>query len=418
MLDRTLDSPRVSAPSRRSVTGLARKVFARLALGTLSALAILGTVVAPVRANDLSDLPCTAGDVEIVGNGIVINEPCVCPPGGVFNATVQFTVRNNTSTTRYCISLHLVPDGAVVPTEIDVVLRDASGNSNAPGKSGNAKFKDTVMYGTIPNYPCNAGVVCFGQAGVVRGKCAPGTCTTISWGTSPGGSGCTTADQSPPGGQCRHQQVCIVGFGARLSCIENCSVTCGSSSTLRACVDGPADRGPYTLVLAGSDGSSQTQSAYGDASGATCLNFTVNPTQSPATTYTLTVVDKAGCTRTATATVNVASATPTITPPANSGCNGVLVYTAAVSGFTGCNFTWTVDGQAMATFAAGGAADDARIARVSGSGNSTFSFRALDNVCHAIRVVASCASGSQTPCSGSASTTAKQCAAGGGTCTP
>src|SRR5205823_1877767 len=111
------------------------------------------------------------------------------------------------------------------------------------------------------------------------GKCLPGTCTTISWNTSPTASGCTIADQSPPGGQCRHQQVCVVGFGARLSCIANCSVTCGESSTLHACVDGPANRGPYSFVVTGSDGSSQTQSAYGDASGSTCLDFTVSPAQ-------------------------------------------------------------------------------------------------------------------------------------------
>ena len=72
------------------------------------------------------------------------------------------------------------------------------------------------MYGTIPNFPCNTGLVCFGSAGVVRGKCAPGTCTTISWNTSNGSAGCTTADQNPPGGQCRHQQVCVIGFGATL----------------------------------------------------------------------------------------------------------------------------------------------------------------------------------------------------------
>src|SRR5215475_6555488 len=127
-------------------------------------------------ANDLSDSPCTAGDVEIVGSGIVINEPCVCTPTGKFNATVQFTVRNNTSTGRYCIALHLVPDGQVLTSPYDVVLRDANGNSLAPGKSGNAKYKDTVMYGTITDYPCNAGVACFGQAGIVRGKCSPGQC--------------------------------------------------------------------------------------------------------------------------------------------------------------------------------------------------------------------------------------------------
>src|SRR5262245_13540741 len=112
----------------------------------LPLLALVFSVAGSVpsaQANDLSDSPCTAEDVEIIGSGIVINEPCTCPPGGTFTATVQFTVRNNTSTNRYCIALHLVPDGAVLNTPTDVVLKDASGKSTAPGKSGGEKFHDT-----------------------------------------------------------------------------------------------------------------------------------------------------------------------------------------------------------------------------------------------------------------------------------
>ncbi|HET9325918.1 MAG TPA: hypothetical protein VFQ05_04030 [Candidatus Eisenbacteria bacterium] len=380
-----------------------------LAFHTLVALAmLLGQIPGNAFANDLSTLPCTAEDVEIVGSGIVINEPCSCTPGSTFNATVQFTVRNNTSTGRYCISLHLIPDGVVLTQPVDVVLRDINGVSTAPGKSGGARYKDTIMYGTIPNYPCNAGITCFGSAGVVRGKCSPGECTTVSWNTSNGAATCTVADQSPPGGQCRHQQVCVIGYGATLQCTANCNVSCGNSATLRACVVGPMDRGPYQMTLVGDDGSSATQSTFGDASGTACLNFTVNPTKSPTTTYTLTVTDKNGCTRTATASVGVTPTTATITPPANPGCNGVLVYTASVSGQT-CSFTWTVDGQSLATFLAGGGADDARVARVSGTGSTTFAFRALDGACHTIGVTASCPNGNQTPCTATASTKVKQC---------
>jgi len=387
-----------------------------LPLITWVSLTLAGNVPS-ARANDLSDSPCTAEDVEIVGSGIVINEPCTCPPGGTFTASVQFTVRNNTSTNRYCIALHLVPDGVVLSTPTDVVLKDASGKSTAPGKSGGEKYHDTVMYGTIPNFPCNAGVVCFGQSGVVRGKCAPMSCTTVSWNTSTGAANCTTADETPPGGQCRHQQVCIVGFGASLSCTANCNVTCGGSSTLRACVTAPASRGPFTMTVAGSDGSTQTQSTFGDASGSACLSFTVNPTLSPTTTYTLTVTDKNGCTRTATASVGVTPSTLTITPSTTPACNGVLVYTASVTGQTGCSFTWTVDGGTMTAFAAAGGSDDARIARVSGTSNNTFSFRALDNACHTIRATASCSNGTQTPCTASASVTAKQCVSATNGCT-
>ena len=386
-----------------------------VAVLAIAALTLLSGI-RPAAANDLSDSPCTAGDVEIVGTGVVVNEPCTCPPGGTFNSSIQFTVRNNTSTPRYCISLHLVPDGSVVTEPIDLVLHDAGGSSVAPGKSGSAKYKDTVMYGTIPNFPCNAGLVTFGQAGVVKGKCAPNTCTTVSWNTSNGASTCTVADQNPPGGQCRHQQVVVVGFGASLSCIANCSVSCGGSSTLRACAVGPASRAPYTMTLAGNDGSSQTQSTFGDASGNACLDFTVNPTRSPATTYTLTVTDKNGCTRTATASVDVASFVVTITPATSSACNGVLTYVASVAGQSACGFTWTVDGVSLASFLSASAADDARIARVSGADSGTFKFRALDNACHTIQASASCAIGNQTPCTGSASVRAKQCVGAASSC--
>src|SRR5206468_1859409 len=120
-----------------------------------------------------------------------------------------------------------------------------------------------------------------------------------------GAAGCTAADQNPPGGQCRHQQVCVIGYGASLSCTANCTVSCGTTATLQGCVKSPTNRGPFTLALAGNDGSSQTQSTFGDPSGNTCLNFSVTPSKSPTTIYTLTVTDKDGCTRTATTSLDV-----------------------------------------------------------------------------------------------------------------
>ena len=554
----------------------------------LLAVTLLGSW-STAHANDLSDYPCTAGDVEIVGSGIVVNEPCTCPPGGTFTATVQFTVRNNTSTGRYCIALHLVPDGSVVTGSLDLILRDANGNSTAPGKSGQEKYHDTVMYGSIPNFPCNTGLGCFGDAGVVRGKCTPGTCTTISWNTSPGASNCTTADQSPPGGQCRHQQVCVIGFGASLNCTTNCTVSCAGSATLRACVTGPPSRGPFTLTLTGDDGSTQSQSSFGDPSGTSCLNFTVSPGKAPTTTYTLTVMDMDGCTRTASTSLDVrlpptsnagndqakcaagattpftlngtatngtatwsvvsgpatianassltsgvtftgtgtatlrltvtnppcapktddviltvngvptanagtdqskcsgsgpttsftlngsatngsavwsvvsgpvvianandlqsgvtftgggtaklrltvtSNANPqcttatddvnlevtvtnvTITPSANTACNGVLSFTASVAGGSGCGFVWTIDDKTLAEFTAAGSADDARVARAGGTGSATLEIRALDNVCHTIKATASCSSSSGT-CVGSSTTTTKQCVGASQSC--
>jgi hypothetical protein len=383
---------------------------AGLRAAVAATLLALGLGARPVAANDLSTSPCTANDVEIVGSGLVINEPCTCPAGGTFSATVRFVVRNNTNTGRYCVSLHLVPDGVVLAAPFDVVLRDVNGSSTASGRSGGEPYHDTVMYGSIPGFPCTTGMVCFGGNDVVSGKCAPLGCSTVSWNTSPGQSACTTADQNPPGGQCRHQRVCIVGFGATLACATGCNVTCGGTSTLTACVVAPASRGPFTLEVQGDDGSAlQSQSTVGDASGTTCLTFTVSPTKSPSTTYTLTVRDAAGCTRTATASIAVTVTTVAITPPAAPGCNGILTYSAAVSGLTGCSFSWSVDGHPLKMFLTG-AADDARVARVSGTNFCTFEFRALDGVCHSVEVAASCSASGQAPCVARASTTATQCA--------
>jgi hypothetical protein len=131
----------------------------------------------------------------------------------------------------------------------------------------------------------------------------------------------------------------------------------------------------------------------------------------------LTVTDKNGCTRTATTTVSVSATTVNLTAPTDPGCNGIYVYTASVTGRTGCTFTWTIDGQSPATFAAGGAADDARVARVSGTGSNTLAIRALDGACHTVEVTASCANGSQTPCTGKGSATVKQCVGNTASCT-
>jgi len=400
----------------RAARALARKATALLAAVTTTAFMFVSSLPTPASANDLSDYPCTAGDVEIVGAGIVINEPCSCPPGGKFNAQVQFTVRNNTSTGRYCIALHLVPDGAVAKQAFDIVLKDANGNSTAPGKSGGEKYHDTVMFGSIADFPCNTGEVCLGQSGVVRGKCSPGTCTTISWNTSPGNAGCTTADQSPPGGQCRHQQVCVVGFGATLECTANCTPACGATATLQACVTAPAIRGPFQLGLAGDDGSSATQSAFADPSGTTCVSFSVNPTKSPTTTYTLTVTDKDGCTRTAQTSLTVSAVTASISQ-GTAGCNGLARFIGSVTGKTGCSYTWKIDGVSLATFLAGGTSKDARVATVSGAAGDSLDFRCLDNACHTIEVSSSCANGTQTPCTAKATTTASQCVTTTANCT-
>jgi hypothetical protein len=322
-------APRPTLNRRRFLTAAALGTAAATLLNKgADGLLHIGPLTA--LANDLSNNPCTAGDVEIVGTGVVQNEPCSCTPGGTFTAHVQFTVRNSTSTGRYCIALHL-PSGFGVPSQ-DVILRDVNGNSTAPGKSGGESFHDTIMFGDITGFPCNTGgtLTCIGQQGVTRGKCAPNTCTTIAWNTSPGAAGCTTADQNPPGGQCRHQGICIQGYGASLDCVGNdcttlgsCDAACGSTLHLLAKVAGGVS--PYFYTLSGSDGTSQRFPASGTTPD-TSHCFIVTPTQA-STTYTLTVTDSQDCSRTASRTVtSTAIAKPTLTA-GTPDCSGTVTYT-------------------------------------------------------------------------------------------
>ena len=68
--------------------------------------------------------------------------------------------------------------------------------------------------------------------------------------------------------------------------------------------------------------------------------------------------------------LNVTVGTVLISAP-TPGCNGILTYTAAVDGQTGCTFSWSVDGRSLKTFLPG-PADDVRVARVSGTNFGTF----------------------------------------------
>ncbi len=276
----------VTAPEDDPSTPWNRRTFFKsAALGTAAAAMYTGGQMAlrPADAryaNDLSNLPCTANDVQIIGTGIVVNEPCDCT--GTFDAEVVFRVRNITSTGRYCVSVHLT-DGR------DILLFAPDGTSTAFGKAQGEDFRDTLMTGVLENFPCGAGEVCFGQAGVTRGKCDPGTCSTVAWSTTPGQANCTSPDLTPPGGQCRHQQICIQGRGnTTLDCDlttdaieESCPVECGATTTLRLCTTSVAALGPFTFTL---DGQS-----FGPTAD-TCHDFVVGPI-TETTTFTGCVTD-------------------------------------------------------------------------------------------------------------------------------
>jgi hypothetical protein len=322
-----------------------------------------GLSVGPLTAlaNDLSDYPCTAGDID-VGEGIVINEPCAAADcTGSFCALVKFVVSNITSTGRYCISLHLPAttiDGRTIP-EQDVLLKtsfqagttgcaatDASGcpiltgTSTAAGKSGGESEHLTTMYGVIKGFPCSAAKVCFGKEVPANftGKCTAAgiaPCATIGFATSPGNANCTTPDQSPPRGQCRHRQVCVTGFGVTLACADGdcaattattCNVLCGQPLRLKAtasggttsCAGDPCTTAP-TMKLNGPGIPAAGVSP--DANGC----FTINNPQSG--TYTVTATDCHGCTRTASKTVTVSQlTTPTLSKVSGPSCTGVTVF--------------------------------------------------------------------------------------------
>ena len=365
-----------------------RTLFKGAALGTAAAAMATGGRMAfgPLTAfaNDLSNLPCTANDVQIIGTGIVVNEPCDCT--GTFTAEVQFTVRNITSTGRYCVSVHL-NDGR------DILLIAPDGTSTAFGKAQGEDFRDTVMTGTLVNFPCGAGVVCFGQEGVTRGKCDPGTCSTVAWSTSPGAADCESPDLSPPGGQCRHQQICIQGRGnTTLDCDvtttdieESCAVECGSSTTLRLCTTSDPLLGPFTYTL---DGQS-----FGPTT-ATCHDFVVGPI-TETTTFTGCVTDASECEKCDSVEITTTDLTATIRVDGGTNCDGVLTLTASVQGGSGCSFTWTEGGTTLGT-------------------GPTLSYGpVLDGVCHTITVAAVCGG-----CDASASVNISQCAETTVGCTP
>src|SRR5206468_3336895 len=73
----------------------------------------------------------------------------------------------------------------------------------------------------------------------------------------------------------------------------------------------------------------QTQSAFGDSSGVTCLDFVVTPGHAPTTTYTLTVADRNSCTRTATTSLDVRQS-----PTASAGPDQMICTAGATTSFT------------------------------------------------------------------------------------
>jgi hypothetical protein len=341
--------------------------------------------------NDLSLYPCTANDVTVDGTGIVINEPCTCT-GSTFEAIVQFNVTNHTATGRYCITLHLPASGTIPAQDVILYTQPNGTSSTVPANS------TTRMYGNIGNFPCNASEVCFGTEGTIRGKCsAAGTCATVAWSTTPGDAGCTDPDQKPPRGQCRHQNICVRGFGATLTCAtDTCAIACGGTIDLTLCVTGGT--APYTFSL--SDGTTTDNTP--DSTSGNCATFTV----SAAGTYTGTVTDHLGCSRTSgSVVVSSAGITATISVANNGACtDGLLVFTAGtVEDTSGCGFTFQIDGVDAVNHEPS-AGDDDLIVRLDTPSAGHLTYRNLDGACHTISVGADCSG-----CADTASIDITQC---------
>jgi hypothetical protein len=354
----------------------ARRSFLKAAaLGTAAAALIskspgglrLGPL--PVAADDLSTFQCTAGDVEILGTGQIIDEPCSCT--GTFQGTVRFQVRNNANSDRGCITVHLANG-----VDIDLTLEGTDPtnpvNRIIPGKQ--TKF----MTGRL-TFNCGAGLVCFGEQSDGRGRCDPGKCSTVTW-TVPGQDTCPPTRQISS--KCRHQRICIQGRGTTtLDCNTGtdgvqtaCQVNCGATTTLRLCTTSGTDLGPFKFKL--DDG------AFSDATTDTCKNFTVGPLTAPSTSFTGTVKDASGCEKSATVTVTTTAVTPTITLANENPCNGVLKFSVPQ---TCSSITWTIDDVAAAN-----TSTDDLLVRVNADG--TLEYRPFENPnkCHKIGVTATC----------------------------
>jgi hypothetical protein len=279
------------------------------------------------EAEDLSTFQCTAGDVQIIGAGQIIDEPCSCNTN--FTATVRFHVINTANSERGCITVHL-PDGR------DIILND--------GKPIPGKF-DGTLTGQLTSVPCGTELVCFGSQDIDgRKRCEAGKCPTVSW-TVPG----QDPDVCPPERQisskCRHQQICIRGRGGTtLECVDSCSVGCGGNVKLKLCTTEPDTFAPFTFKLEAPGFTTQTFGPTTD----TCHTFEVGPITAASTTFTGTVTDSdtPPCAKSKQVTVTSTAVTVTLTgTPVANDCGGKVTFTAS-TGRTGCTFAYKVDGNA------------------------------------------------------------------------
>jgi hypothetical protein len=284
---------------------------------------------------------CTAQDIE-VSSGTIINEPCTCTPGGTFPAIAAFQVTNNNNSRRKCITLHMGAGGTFGGKDF-LLTTNPSGvpSGNDSNIAGNGTTQ--TMYALLGNVACNFGKECY-----------PGSVVAFQTAQNSQDTACDLGGlQKYPGGQCRRQEICIVGFGATLECASsgtcgstgsgNCSVACGGNLFLKASATGgtAGSNGTYAFTVKNASGTT-VASAPAGSSSPQCLTVS-SPT---AGTYTLTVTDSQGCTRTASVTVAVSSITAGLTG-SPGGCGGTVDFTASTTGSGTCTYEFVVAGQSQ-----------------------------------------------------------------------
>lgn len=273
------------------------------------------TTTLPAPGSVVLGLQCTANDVNLVGPGIVLQEPCDCAVPGP--ATVLFAVANGASSDRYCLAIYNC--ASTDPTSLDVIYLQLVNTtlglgSTLPGKIG-SQPRITYYTAQIPDYTCNNanGLTCYGAApsggqGLVfpRGEACPvgECCGTIVYGTS--------------------QQAPCPGRGANLTCTDNCSPLCGGTSTLRACGINMTPPFTFSLNLVTDAGTTSGVQIFNSADPAQlCYDFTVAP-PSGSSSYTVTVTDVThGCSRTSDpVSFHVANIYAPLLSPSTNKCTG------------------------------------------------------------------------------------------------
>ncbi len=303
-------------PETTPSSGLRRRTFLKAAaLG--GAAAAFTTSRFSVLAHTDNQSSCTANDIEVTG-GQIINEPCECA-GGTFQAIAAFTVSNHNNAARNCITLHMGAGGTFGGQ--DFLLYDDSGSSNIAGL-GTTK----TMYANLGSVSCDFGAECY-DGSVVAFRTAKNQSDTT----------CDGPLTKYPGGQCRRQQICIIGFDASLECVGgSCVVPCGGTLSVQASAVGgtQGSNGTYTFVLTDPNGT-----VVGEVTGTSPQVFDV--TGATSGIYTLTAYDSNGCYRTASVEVSTTEITAYLNAEAG-GCDGSVTFTASTDSGGTCTYQFLV----------------------------------------------------------------------------